>query len=89
VGVSPFIKHFSQKPLTQELMKVRDYIENNIDSLSKELSELKEEKNWEGFNDLLYQLTMYDVYLSKEGMKLSNKVKDILYSILQAGDYRI
>ncbi len=77
-----FIKHFSQKPLTQELINARSYIENNIDSLSKELNELKENKNWEGFNELLYRLTMYDIYFSKESMPLTQKVKNKIYSVL-------
>lgn len=81
-----FIKHFSQKPLTQELIKARKYIEDNIDSLSKELNYLKEKKNWEDFNELLHQLTMYDVYFSKESMPLPDKVKNKIYSVFYPND---
>ena len=81
-----FIKHFSEKPLTQELIKARKYIEANIDSLSKELSTLKEKNNWEDFNELLNQLTMYDVYFSKEYMPLPNNVKNKIYSVFWPND---
>ena len=81
-----FIKHFSQKPLTQELIKARAYIEDNIESLSKELTDLKEKKNWEDFNELLHQLTMYDIYFSKESMPLPDKVKNKIYSFFYPND---
>jgi hypothetical protein len=81
-----FIKYFSKKPLTQELLKARKYIEDNIDSLSKKLTDLKENKNWTDFNELLYQLTMYDVYFSKESMPLPGKVKNKIYSVLWPND---
>ncbi len=81
-----FIKHFSEKPLTQEIIKARRYIEDNIDSLSKELTDLKEKKNWEDFNELLHQLTMCDVYFSKESMPLPDKVKNKIYSVLWPND---
>ena len=77
-----FVKHFSQKPLTKELMKARSQIEENIDSILKELQELKAGKDWTKFNELLYTLTMHDLYLMKEGVPLSKTVKDKLYSAI-------
>ncbi len=81
-----FIKHFSQKPLTHELIKLRKYIEDNIDSLSKELYNLKENNNWEDFNELFRQLIMTDLHLTKEGMHLSEEVKQKIYSVLYPND---
>jgi hypothetical protein len=78
-----FTKHFSKKPLAEELIKAKNYIEDNIDTLIEELTELKERKNWEGFNSLFYQLTMYNVYLSKEGINLSQNVQNRISSVLQ------
>ena len=78
-----FIKHFSKKPLTEELITAKNYIEENIDTLIKELSELKERKNWEDFNSLFCQLIMYNVYLSKEGINLSQNVQNRISSVLQ------
>lgn len=80
-----FLKHFSQKKLTQELIKVRDYIEKNIDSLSKELKDLNDKDNVNGFNDLISKLTICDMDLSKEGVQLSDHVKNKIYSILWIG----
>ena len=58
--------------MTQELIKAKRYAEDNIDSRSRELVDLKNKKNWEDFNKLLGQRTMYDVYFSKEDMSLSH-----------------
>jgi hypothetical protein len=74
-----FLKHFSEKPLTQELIKLRNYIEENIDSI---LKECKATNDTNGFNDLLSKFTMYDIYLSKEGVALSRTVKEKFYSVL-------
>jgi hypothetical protein len=77
-----FLKHFSQKPLTLELTKARDYIEENIDSMLSQLRELRGEDDLADFNKLLNTLLMYDVYLMKEGVPLSISVKDKLYSAI-------
>ncbi|MFH0813672.1 MAG: hypothetical protein V2A69_12670 [Pseudomonadota bacterium] len=77
-----FIKYFSQKPLTHELIKVRDHVEDNIDSLLKELKQLMHDGNAQGFNDLFHELIMCDIYLSREGVQLPEDVKEKLYSVL-------
>ncbi len=77
-----FIKHFTQKPLTEELIKLKKYIEDNIVSISKELKELREKDNINGFNSLLHKFTMYEMSLSKEGMHLSDDIKNKVYSLL-------
>ncbi len=81
-----FLKHFSQKPLTQELIKTRDYIEENIEAILAELKALKDKNDMESFNKLLHSLTMYDIYLSKEGVALSKDTKDNIYSILWSNE---
>ena len=78
-----FIKHFSEKPLTEELVKLKNYIEDNIDSLIKEITNFKEQKKWEEFNNLFYQLIMCDLNLSKEGLQLTQSVKIKISSVLQ------
>ncbi|MGD0843563.1 MAG: hypothetical protein ABSA06_04245 [Geobacteraceae bacterium] len=80
--IDQFVKHFSQKPLTKELVKARSQIEENIDSILKELQELKAGEDWTKFNELLYTLMMNDTYLMKEGVPLSKVVKDKLYSAI-------
>ena len=77
-----FVKHFSQRPLTKELLKARNQIEENIDAIVKELQDLKVEKDWTKFNELLHALTMHDLYLMKEGVPLSTTAKEKLYSAL-------
>lgn len=77
-----FIKHFSEKQLNQELIKLRDYIDANIDSITKELEELREKDDTENFNDLLYRFTMYKKHLSKEGIQLSQSSVDKFFSVI-------
>jgi hypothetical protein len=81
-----FLKHFSQKPLTQELIITRDYIEENIETILEELKTLKDKNEMESFNNLLNNLLMYDTYLSKEGVALSKDTKDKIYSILWSNE---
>lgn len=80
--VDLFVKHFSQKPLTSELMKARSQIEENIDTILKELGELRVQKNTAEFNEMLHTLLMHDSYLSKEGVPLSTTVKGRLYAAI-------
>jgi hypothetical protein len=81
--INLFVKHFSQKPLTKELLKARTQIEENIDSIVKELQELKSSNDWTKFNELLYTLTMHDLYLMKEGVPLSKTVKEKFNSAIR------
>ena len=77
-----FIKHFSQKPLNSELINIRNYIEDNIGSLLKQLNDYRAAETWEEFNNMLNQLIICDINLSMEGISLSDLVKNKLYSIL-------
>jgi hypothetical protein len=77
-----FIKYFSEKPLTQELIKARDYIEENIDSIVKELRDSIESGNGETFGELFARWTLYDINLSREGVELSKDAKDKIYSTI-------
>jgi hypothetical protein len=63
-------------------LKVREYIQDNIDSICKELNDYKEKESWDEFNDLLYQLTMSQVYLSKEGIQLADDVVQKFHSMI-------
>jgi hypothetical protein len=77
-----FIKHFSEKPLTQELLKSRAYIEDNIDSLLKELTVLDKVGKRDEFNELLHHLLMYEVFFMRESMPLTDKVRTKIYSVI-------
>jgi hypothetical protein len=77
-----FVKHFSQKPLTQELIKFRDHIEDNIDSLSTELRNLIRKDNTQGINTLL-RLIMFLESFSGEGVQVPKEILHKLYSILE------
>lgn len=77
-----FIKHFSEKQLNQELIKLRDYIDANIDSITEELEELREKDDTQNFNDLLYRFTMYKKHLTKEGIQLSQISVEKFFSMI-------
>lgn len=77
-----FIKHFSQKPSTKELMETRNHIEENIDYMVKELQRFKADNDWTGFNELLCSLIMKDSYLMRESIPLSKEAKEKLYSVI-------
>ena len=77
-----FIKHFTEKPLNEELLKIKKSTEDNIESLSKELKELKDKGDNEGFNGLVHKFAMLDLYLSKEGLHLTDDIRNKIYSIL-------
>jgi hypothetical protein len=77
-----FLKHFSQKPLTEELLNTRTHIEENIDLILKELETLKGEEDTATFDRLLHSLLMYDIYLQQEGVPLSATVRGKFYAIL-------
>lgn len=77
-----FLKHFSEKPLTAELVKARDYIEENIDFILNQLQEFRVEDSTAEFNKLLHTLLMHDLYLMKEGVPLSTSAKERLYSAI-------
>lgn len=77
-----FIKHFLKKPLTRELLRVRDYYEGNIDSILSNLKEFKDNGDFDGFNDLLYRFTQHDMFLAREGVRLSNKIRERIYSLI-------
>lgn len=77
-----FLKYFSQKQLTQQLIKIRDFVESTVETISKDLLEYKTKEDWNNFNDLFQEIIMIEIYLSKESIKLSDEVRNKIYSIL-------
>ena len=76
------LKYFSKKPLTTELTQLRDQIEENMDDLVDEYKKFKQEGNTDSINDLIYKITICDLYLSKEGISISPNIKEKFYRIL-------
>lgn len=80
-----FLKYFSQKQLTKQLIKIRDYVESNIEALSSELLDYKNKKDWDNFNNLFQEIITTEVYLSKENIKLTDESRNKIYSIFNSG----
>jgi hypothetical protein len=76
-----FLKYFSKKQLTKELIKVRDFVYSNIEAISKDLQEFKTKKDWDNFNSLFKEIINIELYLSKEGIQLSNEIRDKIFSL--------
>jgi hypothetical protein len=77
-----FLKYFTQKPLNQELIKVRDSIETNVESIIQELTDYKSKNDLDNFNNLIQQLISVDIALSREYIRLSDEVKNKIYSMI-------
>jgi hypothetical protein len=74
-----FIKHFTNKRTTKELIQLRkDYIKN-IDKNIKFY--VKNKDNQKLSNELLSNLIMTDLYFSSEGISLPKKVHDKIHNI--------
>jgi uncharacterized alkaline shock family protein YloU len=74
------LKHFSKKILTSELLKIRNDITENIDEYIKRYQECNDDTNIEKSNEILNELISIDLYLSTEGVPLSETIKSKLYS---------
>ncbi len=83
--VDLFLNHFSQKPLTEELVKSRNSIEENIDSIVNQLRDLISRNDIAEFEKQLHVLLMLDIHLMQEGVPLSPSVKDKIHSIIGGG----
>lgn len=79
-----FVKHFSQKSLTRDLVKTRAFIEENIDPIIKELEALKGRGETTGYDSLLHRILMHDMDLQREGVPLLASTREKLHSILIA-----
>ncbi|MGA2936751.1 MAG: hypothetical protein ABSF52_06580 [Syntrophobacteraceae bacterium] len=77
-----FVTHFSQKPSTDELLGMRDSIEGNIDVLTDTLKGMLDSRQDKEANKLIWEFTMRDIQLSKEGINIENSVKEKFYSVL-------
>lgn len=77
-----FITSFSNKRPSAELIQLKKQIEENIDSVVEEYLHHRQNRRDKEANELLHQMTMLDIYLSREGMSLSPGVMGKLYSAI-------
>ena len=76
------LKHFSDKPSTSSLLQVKQYIEDNIDSLIEEYAQYRSRNKNEEANHIIQQLLTAEIYLSGEGIPLRDLIRDKLHSAL-------
>lgn len=75
-----FIKHFTDRPPSSALLQLRKQTEENVDLFICEYLQYRREKKNEEANRILYQFTMLEIHLSREGVPLNNDAKDRFYS---------
>lgn len=80
-----FVKYFTDKPLSFELIKVKEHIEKNIDMIISTYKQYRDENQDEDANQILHQVLISEIYLTREGIPLGQDTKDKLYSILMTG----
>jgi hypothetical protein len=76
------LKHFSDKPSSTDLLQLKKQIEDNIDSILNSYVQCRSEGKDEEADQIIHQILMSDIHLMREGMALSQDVKDKFYSIL-------
>lgn len=72
-----FIKNFTTKKTSAELIRIRNLIEKSIASIINKMKGQDAEKN-----NVFLQLLSADIYLSKENVPLSAKAKQRIYSLI-------
>jgi hypothetical protein len=75
------IYNFSTKPLNKELLKLKQYLADNIDNLLIELKKYSQEKRKDDFEDLFKQLIWAEMSLSSEGIDLQDEIRRKIYSM--------
>jgi hypothetical protein len=76
-----FLKYFSKKKLTTELLQLRDQFENNIDKLVKEGEKYKEEGNIKALHEFIIKIVSYENFLSNEGISIAPDKLEKLHRI--------
>jgi hypothetical protein len=77
-----FIKHFSTKPLTRELLKLRDYYESNVDSILAHLADFRKKGDTQNFSSMLYWFTLHTTLLAREGVEEPSDIRGKIYSAI-------
>ena len=76
------LKHLSDKPSSSELLQLKKQIEDNIEHILDTYVQYRREEKNEEADQIIHQMLMSDLHLTREGMELSQDVKDKFYSIL-------
>jgi hypothetical protein len=83
--IDTFVKHFTDNPPSSELLLLKKQIEENIDEIIEEYMECQRDKRDEDSSQILHQILMAEIYLSKEGIPLRQDVQQKIYSNLLQG----
>ena len=84
--IDVFIKHFSDKPSSSNLLQLKNHIEQNIDKIINKLGQCIHDKKNEEANSIIDQFLSVEISLSKEGIPLSQNIIDKFHSILFGGE---
>jgi len=77
-----FIQYFTDKPLTSDLLNVKNSIESQIDKLVEEYHKLRQNNHNDEAGRLFHKLIFTDIHLTREGIQLNTETKDKIYKLL-------
>lgn len=77
-----FIRYFTDKPATAELLSIKNNIEEHIDDLINVFNQLCQSKEFEDAQNLSNRLLATELYLTSEGCPLHKDVREKIYTIL-------
>ncbi len=77
-----FIKHFSDRPSSSNLLQFKKEIEDNIALIMNTYVQYRSENKNEEANRILHQITMLNIHLMREGIPLSDDIKNKFYSTI-------
>lgn len=83
-----FITNFSDKRPTIELIQMKKQVEDNIDSFVEEYRQHREGHRDKEANELFHRMIMLELFLSKEGLSLDDKVRNKIYSAIWGNNHK-
>jgi hypothetical protein len=84
--IDVFLKHFSDKASSRDLFNLKNQIEQHIDDILNEYKNYIHDKKNEAANNIIGQFLNAELYLSKEGVPLSQDTIEKFHSIFFGGE---
>jgi hypothetical protein len=75
-----FLKHFSSKPTSSSLLELKQFIENNINTMIGECERNRVENKHKDANQILNMLLNSELFLMKEGIPLRQEVRTKIFA---------
>ena len=77
-----FLKYLTDKVSSSEIILLKRQIEENFDEIIASYISYRDENRDKDANQILHQILMSEIYLSREGFPLRQDIRDKFYSII-------